>query len=720
MEQNTCNKCGRPMQYATEPKCNYCDACMNEYCGCKLGRIKEVEPTCDSTAVIPSITVESVEGITNLANCLVHVEDINTTFYVDDKHRVMITWAGPVNIPGYDIEGNPNHYKDQIVMDTEAGIAVIYDKHGVGYTFGIEQGLDVQEEVNNTIAAMAESGELQTIISQYTGFTKTYNTQTDLENDDTIESGFAKTLGIRAKGDGFGALYEIGDTGDIELASGAFATMVQNFGGDNYYDLPIKIERHYDTTCYIVTIPLNDANGDQVDPYVDLCQEGPLKYSQDNHTSLTINASLGTHTLISNGELLQNRDSGNVNLPDAAVYLSITSDRLLKDFKANTATYQSMISGGAKEAWLAYYKIINNGVFVDFDWVDDQWQNETQHIATDRHPRQCIGQKQDKTLVILTTDGRRSGNWGLTSEQCAEILRDEGCINAWNLDGGGSTSTSLKGYKVNGNIDGDFTVDRNINACLNVKNLITDEELGEVNSNIGSVTQMNNAKLMKLINQAIVGGYANGDANDLVGEQSVKYVVNASNAPYGSGYLVTIPISAPEHSGNYAGQLFIDRRNGRTYTRTKFEGTFNDWKPTEGYKVSLYSRSNSSFTSTLDDTYETITYENNIIYSNVGDYNPSFFTINENSELVFSGSLSRVTLTITFDLTTTNVQGTRYMQVTSGGSIIANSVSKFQPGAIATHTITATGSAANPIAIQYYGKTGDQISRIKVVAESFD
>lgn len=146
------------MQYAAEPKCNYCDSCMSEYCGCKLGRIKEIEPTCDSTAVIPSITVESVEGITNLANCLVHVNDINTTFYVDDKHRVMITWAGPVDIPGYDMENNPEGFRNQIVTDIEGKIAVIYDNKGRGYTFAIEQDADFTEAVNAKMNQMIADG----------------------------------------------------------------------------------------------------------------------------------------------------------------------------------------------------------------------------------------------------------------------------------------------------------------------------------------------------------------------------------------------------------------------------------------------------------------------------------------------------------------------------------------------------------------------------------
>lgn len=127
------------MQYATEPKCDYCDACMNEYCGCKLGRIKEIEPTCDSTAVIPSITVETVDGISNLANCLVHVTSTNTTYYVDDKHRIMITWGGLVSVKDYDFDANPLNLRNQIAYDETQGIAAIYDNKGDYYIFQLTQ-----------------------------------------------------------------------------------------------------------------------------------------------------------------------------------------------------------------------------------------------------------------------------------------------------------------------------------------------------------------------------------------------------------------------------------------------------------------------------------------------------------------------------------------------------------------------------------------------------
>ena len=90
--------CGRPMVYSTKPKCNYNNCCLNEYKYTMPACIRNKNPDCTAQAVIPSITVETVDGLTNLANCFVHVTSINTTFYIDDKHRPMIIWAGPVEV----------------------------------------------------------------------------------------------------------------------------------------------------------------------------------------------------------------------------------------------------------------------------------------------------------------------------------------------------------------------------------------------------------------------------------------------------------------------------------------------------------------------------------------------------------------------------------------------------------------------------------------------
>ena len=174
----TCSECGRPWAICKQDGgcgCNKCkDIKFCEYGRMANGCIREKQPGCPMQAVIPSVTVESIEGIKNLADCLVHVSDINTTFYIDDKHRPIITWAGPIDIPGYDMEGNPNNYRDQIVTDVANQIAVIYDRSGNGYTFGLAENLDVQEEINNKLDEMAESGELGEIIDEYFNGTLQY------------------------------------------------------------------------------------------------------------------------------------------------------------------------------------------------------------------------------------------------------------------------------------------------------------------------------------------------------------------------------------------------------------------------------------------------------------------------------------------------------------------------------------------------------------------
>ena len=74
-----------------------------------------------------------------------------------------------------------------------------------------------------------------------------------------------------------------------------------------------------------------------------------------------------------------------------------------------------------------------NNLVLDGEVVDD---------PNYRHPRTMIGTKEDGTIVMMTVDGRRTskGYYGLApSEQSAAMIH-YGCTNAFNLDGGGSTT----------------------------------------------------------------------------------------------------------------------------------------------------------------------------------------------------------------------------------------------------------------------------------------
>lgn len=63
----------------------------------------------------------------------------------------------------------------------------------------------------------------------------------------------------------------------------------------------------------------------------------------------------------------------------------------------------------------------------------------------DKHPRTAMGYTADDKLVILVIEGRNPGAAGASLKLEAEILKDLGCVEALNLDGGGSSCLLVNG-----------------------------------------------------------------------------------------------------------------------------------------------------------------------------------------------------------------------------------------------------------------------------------
>ena len=58
-----------------------------------------------------------------------------------------------------------------------------------------------------------------------------------------------------------------------------------------------------------------------------------------------------------------------------------------------------------------------------------------------RHPRTAIGVKEDGTIVLMVNDGRQesANRYGSYGNELAAMMKQYGCVNAFNLDGGGSS-----------------------------------------------------------------------------------------------------------------------------------------------------------------------------------------------------------------------------------------------------------------------------------------
>lgn len=119
------------------------DIKFTEYGETVPGCIRAVEPKCPFVAVIPSITVDDRSGLNKLADCFVHVANINTTYYIDDKKRITKTWAGPVEYSNYDLDANTLNLRNQFLIDKTNDVAAYFDKTGKYQLIGEKKPLEI-------------------------------------------------------------------------------------------------------------------------------------------------------------------------------------------------------------------------------------------------------------------------------------------------------------------------------------------------------------------------------------------------------------------------------------------------------------------------------------------------------------------------------------------------------------------------------------------------
>lgn len=121
-----------------------------------------------------------------------------------------------------------------------------------------------------------------------------------------------------------------------------------------------------------------------------------------------------------------------------AILQPLLSDKKVKlDINTNPEwkNVKHIISGGP-------YLIKDNEIFVDMT---------AQKLGAigGRNPRSAIGYTKDNNLVLVAVDGREGSSIGMTLMELARFMKEAGCTNAINLDGGGSTVMYIDGKVVN-------------------------------------------------------------------------------------------------------------------------------------------------------------------------------------------------------------------------------------------------------------------------------
>lgn len=220
------------------------------------------------------------------------------------------------------------------------------------------------------------------------------------------------------------------------------------------------------TYYYLTTIPRTDSKGSVIPLKMGIANddttfsalESTLKHAWRKNATICINCGVFNvdtdkpiASIIYEGTII-NRDIPTVT-PEKYQYFAITRDNEYRVYPIGT-TPEAMINDGVYYACCIFQSLILNGVPV---------------TQTDLRvePRQSIGFKANGDVVIISCDGRSSESLGMSYDDLARIHALNGSVNAYILDGGGSTATVLRGVKQNENIDY-FTTDRAVGTFLYV------------------------------------------------------------------------------------------------------------------------------------------------------------------------------------------------------------------------------------------------------------
>ncbi|MDN4481955.1 phosphodiester glycosidase family protein [Demequina lignilytica] len=157
-----------------------------------------------------------------------------------------------------------------------------------------------------------------------------------------------------------------------------------------------------------------------------------------------------------NGDYYGFRDTG-IEIRNGVIYRDegartgavIYADGTMEIYDETATTAQELVDAGA---WLTLSfgpALVDDGEIVDGIESVEVDTNVGNHSIQGDQPRTAIGMISANHYVFVVVDGRSDSSAGVTLTELAEIMADLGATEAYNLDGGGSSTMVSDGQVVN-------------------------------------------------------------------------------------------------------------------------------------------------------------------------------------------------------------------------------------------------------------------------------
>jgi len=134
----------------------------------------------------------------------------------------------------------------------------------------------------------------------------------------------------------------------------------------------------------------------------------------------------------------------------ARIGLAFYKDGSMKIYDETQTTAQALLDAGVWNTLSFGPALMENGVVVNNEGTINIDNNLGNHPVSGNQPRTGIGIIDKNHFIFVVVDGRSTGySRGVSLDEFAQIFKDLGCTDAYNIDGGGSSTMYFQGRVVN-------------------------------------------------------------------------------------------------------------------------------------------------------------------------------------------------------------------------------------------------------------------------------
>lgn len=229
----------------------------------------------------------------------------------------------------------------------------------------------------------------------------------------------------------------------VETATSIDGGTVIGQYSDSKTSITLKQYREYDSNIYVADVTVSDASDLKTalanNTYGRNITDTTSDMAANNNAVLAINGDYygarQSGYVIRNGKLYRDT-SGN---RDALV---IQKNGEFKFVSESETSASDLLQEGALQVFSFGPVLLNNGEV-------SVGENDEVGMAMASNPRTAIGYLGNNHYVFVVSDGRTSESAGLSLYELASFMKELGVKDAYNLDGGGSSTMVFKGEIIN-------------------------------------------------------------------------------------------------------------------------------------------------------------------------------------------------------------------------------------------------------------------------------